>query len=79
MELKFSNDTNFIKFWPPQVEILRATRHYTIHPGHYIPNIPDISVHPNKFRDIYIPGLVPFWKSSKNAQVNKVPTIYTLW
>ena len=44
MELKFSNDTNFIKFWPLPAEILSATHHYPIHPGHYIPNIPDISV-----------------------------------
>ena len=46
MELKFSNDTKFIKFWPLPAEILSATHHYPIHPGHYIPNIPDISVHP---------------------------------
>ena len=44
MELKFLNDTICTKFWPPQVQILRATHHYPIHPGHYIPNIPDISV-----------------------------------
>ena len=47
MELKFSNDTKFIKFWPLPAEILSATHHYPIHPGHYIPNIPDISVHQN--------------------------------
>ena len=45
MELKFSNDTKFIKFWPLPAEILSATHHYPIHPGHYIPNVPDISVH----------------------------------
>ena len=49
MELKFSNDTNFIKFWPLPAEILSATHHYPIHPGHYIPNIPDISVSPFRF------------------------------
>ena len=40
MELKFLNGTNFIKFLPPQVEILRETHHYPIHPGHDIHNIP---------------------------------------
>ena len=44
MQPKIFNDINFIKFWPPQVEILRATHHYPIHPGHFIPNILDISV-----------------------------------
>ena len=44
MELKFFNDTNFIKFWPLPAEILSAIHHYPIHPGNYIPNIPDISV-----------------------------------
>ena len=39
MELKFSNDSNFIKFWPLPAEILSATHHYPIHPGHYIPDI----------------------------------------
>ena len=39
MELKFSNDTNFIKFWPLPAEILSATHHHPIHPGNYIPDI----------------------------------------
>ena len=53
MELRFSYDTNFINFLPPKAQILCATHHYPIYPGHYIPNIPDISVHHNLFQFIW--------------------------